>query len=302
MIFQDKGFVLRRQLQTTVYSQCYSPCGKFLATGDKFGYVSLFKYEVQFSTNRRSYDVCEILSCWLSVGFLFLMHQNHLAVPGNHEQWCLEGIAESILVHSFQCLLASLFSLPAALGPDADEETLKPVYVFKGNSVSYSWILSCCKRYKCECLLVVLANLLGRLFPMHLQCTSVEFTPWYQRTIFSSCKIILCLSAFNLFESHAFDDDQNGKWASFTDWFSGATENTTGWTAVVLCLNSRSGSGSIQAFVWSDILTKVNGDRVNFNPENLRFHNASWGFLQNTLNLQESNTRNFWGTEKVVLE
>lgn len=38
----ERTAVGRRRIQTTLYSQCFSPCGKYLATGDNFGHVAVF--------------------------------------------------------------------------------------------------------------------------------------------------------------------------------------------------------------------------------------------------------------------
>lgn len=38
----DQGLLARQRLQTTVFCQCYSPCGKFLAVGTNFGHVAVF--------------------------------------------------------------------------------------------------------------------------------------------------------------------------------------------------------------------------------------------------------------------
>ena len=39
---QNRSLALRRQLQTIVFDQCFSPCGKYLGVCDNFGFVSLF--------------------------------------------------------------------------------------------------------------------------------------------------------------------------------------------------------------------------------------------------------------------
>ena len=42
-----KGEQLRRRLYTTVLGQSYSPCGKYLATGNNFGDVAVFRLDIK---------------------------------------------------------------------------------------------------------------------------------------------------------------------------------------------------------------------------------------------------------------
>ena len=40
---QDKGKAARQFLYTTVYDQCFSPCGKYLAAASNYGDIALFR-------------------------------------------------------------------------------------------------------------------------------------------------------------------------------------------------------------------------------------------------------------------
>ncbi|KAL3856941.1 hypothetical protein ACJMK2_011743 [Sinanodonta woodiana] len=42
---RERGLAARKLLYTTVFSQCFSPCGKFLAAANNFGYIAVFSLE-----------------------------------------------------------------------------------------------------------------------------------------------------------------------------------------------------------------------------------------------------------------
>ena len=41
--FQASGLAARKVLHTTVFSQCFSPCGKFLVAANNFGSIAVYR-------------------------------------------------------------------------------------------------------------------------------------------------------------------------------------------------------------------------------------------------------------------
>ncbi len=200
---QDKGSVLRRRLQTTVFCQCFSPCGKYLAVADKFGYVSVFKSVCVQSVRAKVLSLTEIFQVvFYSVSVKLI------------QMW---------VVDERPCPSRSL---PAALGPDATEEALKPAFAFRG---SWSLGFSQAKSAWWECHVFVIV------------CSfTFQFTP----VVFSRCCQLkpswLCEYALFVCTVHLSKHEQN---------LDSDSENNG------FCF--RSGSGNIQCFNWNDIFTKV---------------------------------------------
>lgn len=93
-------FQALQRLHMTIFSQSVSPCGKFLAAGNNYGQIAIFRYPRPCS----HYPVALAL-----------------VSPGT-------GPPAS----DSQAALPSPFSLSAALSSEAKEESKKPVVTFQG--------------------------------------------------------------------------------------------------------------------------------------------------------------------------
>lgn len=100
-------FQALERLHMTIFSQSVSPCGKFLAAGNNYGQIAIFRYFVPVPTTH--------LLC--SVALLGLMSPADSQHP-----------------------LPSLFSLSAALSSEAKEESKKPVVTFQGGYSHGVWL------------------------------------------------------------------------------------------------------------------------------------------------------------------
>ena len=104
--FQNFGQLVRRKLHTTVFSQSYSPCGKYLATCDNFGSIQIFRFLYIFDRNT-------------SLSFVLFMVSAVIQVINN-------------LTLNHSLLVRYVCSLSSALSPDASEDAWKPIYAFSG--------------------------------------------------------------------------------------------------------------------------------------------------------------------------
>lgn len=94
-------FQALQRLHMTIFSQSVSPCGKFLAAGNNYGQIAIFRYSCPCSPLSMSSGT------WLPGGLM----------PPSSDT---------------QAPLPLPFSLSAALSSEAKEESKKPMVTFQG--------------------------------------------------------------------------------------------------------------------------------------------------------------------------
>ena len=98
---QMEVFQALQRLHMTIFSQSVSPCGKFLAAGNSYGQIAIFRYSCPCSPLSMSSGT------WLPGG----------PMPPSSDT---------------QAPLPLPFSLSAALSSEAKEESKKPMVTFQG--------------------------------------------------------------------------------------------------------------------------------------------------------------------------
>ena len=56
--------MVRQSFYTTVFSQCFSPCGEHLATCDNFGNLAIYRYQFKYLTPSYHFQMFKYTKAW----------------------------------------------------------------------------------------------------------------------------------------------------------------------------------------------------------------------------------------------
>uniref|UniRef100_K1QW86 THO complex subunit 6-like protein n=1 Tax=Magallana gigas TaxID=29159 RepID=K1QW86_MAGGI len=155
--FWDKSLEARKLLHTTVYSQCFSPCGHYLATCNNYGKISIFSVSKALAPDASegnwkqifSFQACEdgALYCLATTGDLLISAGN-----GPICAWKWKEILDKSprIVWSFSIPKRGPFSNPEVNTLVVDQqETGTALFAGCGDKNVYSWDLESGKQVLC---------------------------------------------------------------------------------------------------------------------------------------------------------
>lgn len=153
----DKSLEARKLLHTTVYSQCFSPCGHYLATCNNYGKISIFSVSKALAPDASegnwkqifSFQACEdgALYCLATTGDLLISAGN-----GPICAWKWKEILDKSprIVWSFSIPKRGPFSNPEVNTLVVDQqETGTALFAGCGDKNVYSWDLESGKQVLC---------------------------------------------------------------------------------------------------------------------------------------------------------